>query len=340
MVKSMAAINVGRSVICPKCGRETFTKSPLCRCWTCRAEWTIEWRMSPEEFWSFNSSAKAKKTIATLAAQSGLDARALHTLFNTQWNLDGKEGDWINYSEVPPADLADAQAAGVMQDSVELDHETLNARTIATRDALDRREVATAFVQSLTTRRLDQRSILGSFASALHLMPHAFTAEKADEACRVCGACQKERIDFNHATFRRLMWAGNVLQGMPNYVLCDLVAFDAAPRDPQKPDKKLLNSLFNAIRELPPQAGLSDLEKSIAGLFPANKRERTVVLEILGLCGILKPKDFPSKHVQWIDHADYPIPTHFFRREWRTPVNCWTGADGVDEAAVAFWFGL
>lgn len=335
----MAKSSLTRQVVCPKCGREQSTNSPRCYCFDCRASWVIDWKLTREEFWSFNSSPKAGRAITSLAEQAGIDAKALHILFNTQWNLDGREASWIEFREFPDEVIAYAKAAGVMHDAFELDHDALTEGIIEAREKLDRRTVAAAFAASLVTRRLDQRSILGSYASSLHLARHAFTAEQDDAACEVCGADRQQRIDPNHATFRRLMWAGNVLQGKPDYVLCDLRAFTAAQKQPVDSGKDILNQMFAAIRQLPPQAGLSDLEKSIAGLFPSNKQERQVVLEILGRCGILKPRAFPSPHQQWVPRRDFPEPTHFYRKEWRSPVSCWTGADGVYDEAIAFWFG-
>ncbi len=294
--------------------------------------------MSPEEFWSFNASPKARRLIAAKAAQMGIDPKALHILFNTQWNLDGREGAWIGFSEVPPPDLEYAQAAGLMHDALELDHRSLLARIVKARERTDRRAVAAAFAASLVTQRLDTRSTLGSLAHALYLGSHRFAAEDRADDCRECGFPKKKTIPVNHYTFRRLMWAGNVCQGDLGYVLCDLTAFPAPDADYGKPEKMLLKKIFSAIRKLPKTAGLTELEKSLSGVFPSNKHERQVVLEILGYCGILKPKDSPSRHERWVARWELPQPTHFFRKEWRSPVNCWTGADGLNDAAIDFWF--
>lgn len=218
----MASNTPTRKTVCPKCGRERFTQSPRCICTACLTRWTIDWSMSPEEFWSFNASPKARRLIAAKAAQMGIDPKALHILFNTQWNLDGREGAWIGFSEVPPPDLEYAQAAGLMHDALELDHRSLLARIVKARERTDRRAVAAAFAASLVTQRLDTRSTLGSLAHALYLGSHRFAAEDRADDCRECGFPKKKTIPVNHYTFRRLMWAGNVCQGDLGYVLCDL----------------------------------------------------------------------------------------------------------------------
>jgi len=295
--------------------------------------------MTPEEFWSFNSTAKAQKTIARIAETIGANPKALRILFNTQWDLDGREGAWIEYSEVPEKDLEYGKSAGLLQESFELDHRSMISRIVKARGTVERRAVAAAFASSFFTRRMDMRSALGSYAHSLHLAAHRFDPPKGAENCRLCDFPRKEKVPVNHYTFRRIMWAGNVYQGNLGYVLCDLEAFGNSNSVCGKAEKMLLDKMFSSIRRLPNEAGLSDLDKSISGLFPGNKHERRVVLEILGYCGIIKPKNCPSMHLQWVPRCDLPVPTHFYRKEWRSPVSCWTGADGIHDEAIDFWFG-
>ncbi len=331
---------LSRKTTCPHCGREQFTFSPNCYCTYCgKAKWTIDWKMTPEEFWSINSTPKAQKAIAKLAAQIGVDAKALGILFNTQWNMDGRESSWVEFCEVPPEDFAYAQAAGLMQEAWELDHKTLVSRILQARDQIDRRAVAAAFVSSLIDRRIDTRSTLGSYARVLHLASHRFSPEKGEDTCQECGLEKQNSVDVNHYTFRRISWAGNIYQGNLEYALCDLSAFKCQTRELKTEEKKLLKQMFSALRKLPKTAGLADLDKSLGGLFPSNKKERQVVLEILGLAGILQPKASPSLHEEWIPPCEMPEPSSYARKEWNSPVNCWTGEDGVNQAAVAFWFG-
>ena len=329
-----------RKTTCPNCGREQFTRSPNCYCTFCgQAKWTIDWQMTPEEFWSINSTPKARKAIEKTAALIGVDAKALHILFNTVWNMDGREACWVGFSEVPPEDREFAKAAGVWREPLEWDHKTVIARILRKRDRIERRAVAAAFASSLLNRRLDWRSALGSYARVLHLAPHRFSAPKDRDTCRECGLKKREKISVNHFTVRRILWAGNVCQGELDYALCDLMAFRDPPAGIGHQEKKVLQEMFSALRKLPKKAGLSDLEKSLSGLFPSNKGERQVVLEILGLAGILKPRNSPSLHEAWVPDSEMPEPSSFARKEWRSPVNCWTGEDGLNEAAVVFWFG-
>jgi hypothetical protein len=335
----MAKQPLSRTTACPECGQESVTQSPRCRCSSCFARWTIEWSLTPEEFWSFNSSPKSLRFLAGKADELGVDEKALRILFNLQWDLDGREGSWIPAFEIPEEAREFAVSSGVVRESFELSHASLNTRIRSARDRLDRRDVAAAFLFSLTNRRLELRSPLGSLAHAFHLQSHRFKAGSDADLCRECGAEKKQTIAVNHNTFRRIMWAGNVLQGDSGYVLCDLEDFPDAGWKCGRSEKALLKRMLTAIRKLSDNAGLTELEKSISKIVPGNKRERQVALEILGSCGILKPKGCPSRHERWVTPDELPQPTHFFRKEWRSPTSCWTGADGINDDAVEFWFG-
>jgi len=329
---------ISRDVECPHCGESRKAFGSSCFCSKCLKRWRIDWVRTSEEFWSFNATPKAKRAIEKIAERSEVDPRGLHILFNTQWNLDGKEASWIGFSDVPEEELAYARSVGVLREPAEYTHRKLIVDIVAERDRFDIETVASAFASSLTTRRLDHRSILGSYAHALHLSEHRYSGSK-DETCKVCGEEKSRTVSFNHLMFRRLKWAGNVCQGNLDYVLADLTAFDASSVSCNKTDRKLVNSLFSAIRKLPKTAGLRDLEKSISGLFPSDKSERQVALEILGSCGILKPKDWPGRNERWVAPEEYVDPAHFYSKEWRRPVSSWTGADGINQEAVDFWFG-
>lgn len=295
--------------------------------------------MPPSKFWSINAEAKSQRKIAELAESAGYDPKALNILFNTKWNFDGREASWVRGVRAPPTELAYAKGAGVMRDNESLTHDELVARVISARKKLKREQVAAAFLSSLTTRRMDHRSTLGSLAHAWLLPRHAHAPAKRQKTCAVCGAAPKNDVDFNHGLFRRLMWAGNIEQGDMSYMLFDLENFTGKAAAPTDEDRAILKGMLAAIRPLPAKAGLGDLLKAITPHVAGNKGERQVLLEILGACGILKPRDFPSLHERWTPVDDMPEPKQYARLEWRSPVNCWTGEDGVNDDAVEFWFG-
>ncbi len=55
--------------------------------------------------------------------------------------------------------------------------------------------------------------------------------------------------------------------------------------------KKLESCLIN---EFPHEGKIRDLEKALSKVIKSNKEEREVLLQILGLCSILAPNEYPG----------------------------------------------
>jgi hypothetical protein len=229
-----------------------------------------------------------------------------------------------------------------MFESEEKTHTELIAWILASRKKLDPLTVGEAFAVSLSARRMDARSVLGSYSHALHLAKHAFEPDPEEThrpTCLVCGASQKGTVDISSRNFRRLKWAGNVEQGDLEYIAVDLQLFAGTkPPKASEEDRETLRQTLDAVRKLPAKAGLGDLNNALTGLFPATKHERQVVLEILGYAGVLQPRSWPSFLDGWTAPNERPCPRGPGRAEWQYPVNGWSGKDGVNEKAVKFWF--
>jgi hypothetical protein len=99
-----------------------------------------------------------------------MDRKALNILFSTYWSSTGwkPERDQVT----PAADLLHAKRAGVMFDPVRPSHEGIVRRAIEVRVRVDPEAVAAAFLASLSTRRLELRSALGSYAVLRHFPDH------------------------------------------------------------------------------------------------------------------------------------------------------------------------
>jgi len=321
---------------CPKCRTANESPSPFCTCAGCGYSWSLDWEARPGSFRSRNSSKKALRAISRLSKATGHDSRALHILISSQWDLDGKR--WLEGGALPPEDLAYARDHGLMAPPQEFSHQELVAAVVDARGQVDPAGAADCFVLGLHDKRQDQRSAISSLARSLHLEPHDFADEGFDH-CATCGFRRRGPVDFGHYSFRKVMWAGNVCCGSLPYILWDLRSFEPAAGSPPPDARRRITDVLDALRALPSSAGLGDLLQAVSKLIPGNKQERQVVLEILGDVGILRPRDLPSFHSQYLPFSRLPTPDHFYSREWRSPVSCWTGADGVDEDAVQFWFG-
>jgi hypothetical protein len=126
------------------------------------------------------------------------------------------------------------------------------------------------------------------------------------------------------------------------YAAFDLATFRRREVDEPAHDAvERLRRLLDALRGLPPDAELTELQKSIGRAFKSNKYERQILLESFGYAGILLPegkRDYAKGFVTY-DEANADQPREFFKRDWAYPVRFWTGRDGVNEARVVSYFG-
>jgi hypothetical protein len=151
-----------------------------------------------------------------------VDKKALKILTSTYWS----SARWEPESEhiTPPDDLRYAKQAGVMFDPIRLSHLDIVQRAIKIRSKFDPDIIASAFLASLSTRRLELRSALGSYAVLRHFPHHEH--HKQRKSCPVCGAynAPDEDEDLNVLNFERFKWGG-VRHEDPLYATFDLELF-------------------------------------------------------------------------------------------------------------------
>src|SRR4051794_33003022 len=92
-------------------------------------------------------------------ATPSTDRRAAKILFDTYWTPTG----WRDGRSTPADDFEYAKRAGVMFDGERLSHDKIVERALLAVRNADRESVADAFVGSLSSRRMELRSALGSF---------------------------------------------------------------------------------------------------------------------------------------------------------------------------------
>lgn len=132
-----------------------------------------------------------------------MDKRSVKILFDTYWSSSG----WIpGDPKLSAEDFDHAKAHRLMFDPVTLSHGEVITRLRVAADRLDERKVVDAFVATLSTRRLDWRSALGSYSVARWLPAH----EPPDDGqCRICGLYAGRHLhDLNVLNFMRLKWGG------------------------------------------------------------------------------------------------------------------------------------
>ena len=261
-----------------------------------------------------------------------MDKRALKILLSTYWSSSG----WTS-RQPNPEDFAYAKARRVMFDPIRWSHDGAIARLRDAVGALDERRVADGFLASLSTRRLDWRSALGSYAVGRRLPIHPATAET--QQCSVCGLYAGEHEeDANILNFERLKWGG-VRHRDPVYGALDLELFcEHPPPAPTAEDLRLFRELVAVLKGVAPTVTSAMLHQHFPSSLKANKPEREAVVGILGLCGVLGTAAQPGFGERFVPMSERRTPDrHFVDMAW--PASWWTGAEGVNDERLHAVFG-
>ncbi|MGN0483751.1 MAG: hypothetical protein ACI4HI_09390 [Lachnospiraceae bacterium] len=272
-----------------------------------------------------------------------IDKKAKDILFKTYWSGKG----WKVERVIAPDDFQYAKEKGVMFDPFTITHDDCVKRIMELVKQITPKRVARAFLSSLSTRRLDWRSAVGSYSIAKLLTAHTYTPAvsgsfyedgrvvSVSTTCEICkslkyGMIGQERYvdeDLNVLNFERLKWGG-VRHGQLLYTLFDLEQFikEDIP-EPTKADVEIFQSILQAIDDCNPgdyPSALRDRLKNIPNL-KSNKAERDVIIEILACIGVLKAASYDR--------------TISGRNEW-TFAEYWRGEDGYDKETVRKYFEM
>lgn len=269
---------------------------------------------------------------------NGVDRRALKILFDTYWSARG----WRDNKSIstPRDDFEYAKRAGVMFDSVVLSHDDVVKRATSAVCVVDRRKVADAFVLSLSSRRLDIRSALGSFSVLQHFPRHKASSNSGQ--CAICGEWMRKGKavphDLNVLNFERWKWGG-VRHDDPVYAAFDLELFSQTTlTSPSHDEVQVLNDLLDAIDRAPSNTSAAALQKILGTVFKSSKAERDILIGILGLCGILRTKSHDGYRSQFVPFSARELPPrHFVDMDY--PACRWKRTDDIDWEAVNYWFG-
>lgn len=272
-----------------------------------------------------------------------MDKKAKDILFRTYW----KNG-WINDKnrKTSPTDFLYAKEQGLMFDPLTISHDDCVKRAVEIANRITVEEVAKAFLSSLSTRRLDWRSGIGSYFIAKLFTPHKYTSVvsgysyengKVVHTAYTCGVCRDlkygvrgsksyEDEDLNVLNFERIKWGG-VRHGDLIYTFFDLEQFakEHIP-EPTREDIEIFRGILDmagSCKQGDYPSVLRDKLKDVPKL-KSSKDERDIILEILACIEILKP-------------ASYDRPTSS-KNDW-TYVEFWRGEDGYNQEAVDKYFG-
>jgi hypothetical protein len=263
-----------------------------------------------------------------------MDKRALKILFDTHWTPAG----WTRERrQVSAEDFAYAKAHKVMFDPTTLGHDDTIQRLRAVVGRLSRQQVVDGFLSSLSTRRLEWRSALGTYSVAQHLPMHP--EARAEKRCPVCGMYSGEHEhDLSVLNFERFKWGG-VRHSQPVYALLDLELFLASPPPPPTAeDMHLFRALVASIEAVPAKVTGAALQAHLTKELKSSRAERDRVVAILGLCGVLDSPDHPGFAEHFVPDSQRALPPHRFV-DMEYPACWWRGDLGLNRSRLREQFG-
>lgn len=262
------------------------------------------------------------------------DGKALRTLLDSHWGPNG----WNSGRTPAPDEVAHAKSAGFLFDPLSLDHDGWIERAADVAGRIDPKVVAGAFVASLGSRDLPRRSALGSFAVLRHLATHRFIPGIDGRLCAVCGLGRASEEGLSVLNFERFKWGGVRRLSIP-YCWFDLDQFRRQPVvTPAVADVRMLEAILKRLESAPAMTTGAKAARVLNGLFPSNGAERTVVVQILSVAGVLEDPNHPGFRERFIRAVDREMPSLRFM-DVDYPAIWWRDQYGVDRNAVSAWFG-
>ena len=254
-----------------------------------------------------------------------MDPRAYKILADAYWSAKG----WnVPRKEPSPPDFAYAKAMGMIFDKETFTHDSAIDRIVAARSVVDVRSAATAFVASLTSRKVYLRPALGSYFAIENVAPHRFVANPDNPLCTTCRQFKQWDDDFSSINFARLKWG--LLPRFPVNLAFVLERFAAEPAPvPNGDDWAVLGRLLKIAAGLGDDARARNLERFWKPVIRSSRAERDSLIEILVAAGVLVPSRTTATDVGRI-----PI-----RSNWSDGAALWRGDDGVNIARSSQLFG-
>lgn len=269
--------------------------------------------------------------------------QGLKILINTYWG----SGGWKS-GEISETDFEIAKSQGYMFDyPLHRSHEDTLWYTKELVEKINAVDVANAFLYSLSTRKLEYRSALGSYYYARSIPFHKL--ESSYGKCSICGFFGYKEIPkkydksrgLNVLNFERYKWGG-VRHDYLDYVVFDLEQFILLTKViPCEHDFKIFDTILELSKQVEDNQKIGTLSKLIVSskLFKTNKSEVDSMLGILAICDIFNSVENRG-YLNCFTNANGSRDPVEYKNDYAFPANRWHGYDGINYEAVSQVFGI
>lgn len=196
-----------------------------------------------------------------------------------------------------------------------------------------KQEIIDAFLYSLSTRNLEYRAYLACYVYALSIPKHDIyleVYESGNMACSYCCHCHTCSNDTNQLDVELVKWGGVRFHDVFT-IAYYLDKFSKMPKvKPTKNDFDTFNQLIETIRQCDENAKPRDLEKTFGKIIKSNKGEREMLINQLGIIGVLDTVTYNGFYQKYTAPRHRAIPP-VNKIDWFFPVCWWRGRDNLNE---------
>jgi hypothetical protein len=228
-----------------------------------------------------------------------------------------------------------------MKTEVNISHNELYSLLSETLAKIDKTKLTDAFLCSLNSKDLTYRPYLASYVFASSIPDHNIDKEvypSGNIACKYCGYCETYPDDTNHLESELINWGGVRFDQVfsATYYLDKFLSLDIIK--PSKKDFDIFNNIIDTILLLDNEAKPRDLEKIFSKIFKSNKGQREMLIDQLGVIGILETDKYKGFHTKYTAPNMRKIPP-VSKIDWRFPVCWWRGKDKINFETYNYFFG-
>ncbi|WP_299595131.1 hypothetical protein [uncultured Microbulbifer sp.] len=252
-----------------------------------------------------------------------IDSKSIKIIKAKYW----KNG-WIDSSKrnLSGSDAEHLSNHGWNFGTVKLSHDQIISDVVEKCRDMSLKDGAALLSQSLSTRKVQDRSFISSVIQASNMPKHSHTTS---DRCPICGLYNEVEIDQDVLLFEKLMWGGVRLTNI-EYVWLDLKLIDRNCHQ-----KANFEDLINLVMSFEARSDKLSASKFAASLkeVKGNKAEREILCSILGVCNILQHPEHTGFLLKYHPANERQLPNqHFIDLEWPF---CWYNSSfGVNKGAL------
>jgi hypothetical protein len=230
-----------------------------------------------------------------------------------------------------------AKREGLMFDSINLTLRQSVEWLFESLEKVEKTDVVSLFLASLSTNRVDWRCGLSAYALCKNLPKPDYSVDfkspietfkeidlSLDNQTRFssgCGMYGCDYFDYNYLAFC-----------LDQHLRLPIV-------EPQIKDISIFKTIIDTVLEMREEDTPNDLEKKLASkkAFKSSHWQRRYLLETLGFCSVIESPNAQGYLENFIPKEKRHLDNHM--SEWNYPIRIWRGHNGINKKALQYWFG-